>query len=376
MGRGKSDRQKKHEAYEKRLAASAINRQQREAERLASSWTSRLRFIDDNNKNGGATETEDTTAIAPPSSASSSSSFCTVVSWNILAENYCSPRSHRKLPLRAQKEVFDVKRRRRHWHRTLGLLVRSGGGQSQTQNGQTNGISRGPNDMGTNSTVLVEESTAAAAAADATTTNNHNHHDLVDVVCLQEVDQLVDVANCMAALGYGKYAASPTVKNGGKVDAVVIFVRHDHWKIEQEQLVRFDDLAHYREPQDDNDKNQSHGESIGENGITTTSSTTSYTSSRHLQGLQHGFLRKNVALLVRLRHKATGRTVVIANAHLYWNPSFEYVKVRTNTCVGEEEGRKTLEKERKEKMPHDLIRLFSVLTFRFVCCCWRRLFAL
>jgi hypothetical protein len=113
-------------------------------------------------------------------------------------------------------------------------------------------------------------------------------------------------------------------------------------------------LAHYREPKDDNDNNKTNhgGEGRGENGSssssssspattatttatattttssTSTSSTTSYTSSRHLQGLQHGFLRKNVALLVRLRHKETGRTVVIANAHLFWNPSFEYVKVR------------------------------------------------
>jgi hypothetical protein len=58
----------------------------------------------------------------------------------------------------------------------------------------------------------------------------------------------------------------------------------------------------------------------------------SASTTSHLQGLQQGFLRRNAALLVRLRD-TSGRTVVVANAHLYWNPGFEYVKVRHRVPV-------------------------------------------
>jgi hypothetical protein len=214
MGRGKSDRKKQNEAYRKRLAASAISRQQRETERFSSSWTSRLRWVEtatagvgsSKSDNNGGSQNNDAAAVTARTTTTahhvdSSSSFCTVISWNILAEQYCNKRSQCHLPERAQSQIFDPKRRRRHWQRALtGLLG-----------------------------------------------HDNQDGDNVDVVCLQEVDRLVeDIAPCLSALGYQNYAVSPTVNGGGaggKVDAVAIFIRNNIWSIVEEKLVRFDDLA-------------------------------------------------------------------------------------------------------------------------------------
>lgn len=184
--------------------------------------------------------------------------FVSIISWNILAETYCRRRSHRNLPPSSQKEVFDRERRRQHVKRTLSMLL----------------------------------------------TQNKN----VDVVCLQEVDR-PEVIDTMCELGFASFASSSpmAVKGGGvggKVDAVYTFVNKNVWTIEEELMVRFDDLAHRRA-----------------NGM-------DFTTSRHLQGIQHSFLRKNAAILIRIRHRQTGRTAVVANAHLFWNPAFEYVKVQ------------------------------------------------
>jgi mRNA deadenylase 3'-5' endonuclease subunit Ccr4 len=37
-------------------------------------------------------------------------------------------------------------------------------------------------------------------------------------------------------------------------------------------------------------------------------------------------LRNNVALFVLLHHLPSGKPLLVANTHLYWNPSYEYVK--------------------------------------------------
>ena len=45
-------------------------------------------------------------------------------------------------------------------------------------------------------------------------------------------------------------------------------------------------------------------------------------------GVQSSFCRKNMGLLVRLQQQPSKREIVVAVAHLYWNPVFKYVKVR------------------------------------------------
>lgn len=123
----------------------------------------------------------------------------------------------------------------------------------------------------------------------------------VDVLCLQEVDMPLNV---LKECGYD-CIMTPTSKEGngagGRVDACGIYYLKEKWRLVDYELVRFDDLA--------------------------TLGSTSSTIISNLQGLSTSFLRRNVGVVCRLQHIQSEKTVVIANAHVYWNPSYEYVKL-------------------------------------------------
>lgn len=178
-----------------------------------------------------------------------------VVSWNVLAEAYCSRRSQRNLPPEYQRVVFSNKRRR----------------------------------------IILEKLEQMNS----------------DVFLLQEVD-MDEIEQHLGKLGY-EGVESPRTRGGspGRVDACGIYVRSSRWTIIEHEVVSLDDLAFLktsdsRAQSDLNSDTQMNG---------------------NLQGLQQSFLRRKMALVARLKCIATGRTVVVANAHLYWNPGFEYVKV-------------------------------------------------
>ena len=42
--------------------------------------------------------------------------------------------------------------------------------------------------------------------------------------------------------------------------------------------------------------------------------------------LDDSFQKHKEAIMVLLKHKKTGKQVLVANTHLFWNPDFEYVK--------------------------------------------------
>lgn len=125
----------------------------------------------------------------------------------------------------------------------------------------------------------------------------------VHVLCLQEVDMELDVLN---ECGY-EGILTPTVKEGngtgGRVDACGIYYLKDEFKLCDYKLIRLDDLA-----------------TLGH-------TSTSNTAVSSLQGLSTSFLRRNVALVCRLQHIKSQKTIVVANAHVYWNPEYEYVKL-------------------------------------------------
>jgi len=77
---------------------------------------------DDNNT--GDNGTMSTIPSSPSSSSSSSSSSLSVgiICWNVLADSYCSPRSHQHLPKVYQNHVFDNKKRRNHVRQILKRL--------------------------------------------------------------------------------------------------------------------------------------------------------------------------------------------------------------------------------------------------------------
>ena len=147
------------------------------------------------------------------------------------------------------------------------------------------------------------------------------------------------VAKCMKSLGYGvvETTASPDGRDG-RVDSCGLYFREDNWKCLDQETVRLDDLAILRSSSKNDDEGsnankitikQSTGSArVSRNRRSGGSSTN--TNSGSLKGFERSFIRKNVALLVRLEHIPTKRRMVIVVAHLFWNPAYDYVKVRTH----------------------------------------------
>lgn len=178
-----------------------------------------------------------------------------IISWNVLADSYCSFRSHKNLPQTFQNHVFDRNQRQHHVRQILRKFC------SQEE---------------------------------------------PPILALQEVDTPLGIpAFLKQEFEYGS-AETPTSKGGknGRVDACGLYYPSSHYQKVQEKFVRLDDVASLS--------------SSNNNNRTRTSS---------LQSVQTSFLRKNMALLVRLLHLKSNQEFVVAVLHLYWNPNYEYVKL-------------------------------------------------
>ena len=90
-----------------------------------------------------------------------------------------------------------------------------------------------------------------------------------------------------------------------RVDSCALYYKSDVWTSIEVECISLDDLATL----------------CSKNGIFTPSTRAS------LMETESNFLRKNVALLVRLKHIETKQEVVVAVAHLFWNPLYQDVKV-------------------------------------------------
>ena len=123
----------------------------------------------------------------------SSSFTLSICSFNILADSYCSPRSHKNLP--DADFVFDSKKR-------LGLL----------------------------------QDTLRRLS------------DTFDVLCLQEVDVFDDIVNpVMTELGYKGICVK---REGDRLDGSAVFYRQSMWTCIESESVFFDDLASLERIQD------------------------------------------------------------------------------------------------------------------------------
>ena len=308
------------------------------------SWVDRLGWVPVEDHDGDDEQEEESSIPHPGSSNDDSddhtrattSPTISIISWNILAEAYCSRRSHPELPKIFQKRVFDPLQRRERLVRVLTRLI----------------------------------------------LRHDNNNDPPDVLCLQEWDLPQVLGPVLQQHGYTNVAETPRVVgggSGGRTDACVVYVRtaekfssslhHHHldkedtaattttknnndtkcggcWEVVEHEIVRFDDLATLASTSTPKVKLRANGESGSsssrgaDNDETNTTPTTTAAADlqlntveldafcgNNLQGIQRSFLRRNMGLLVRLRHVPTQRTVIVANAHLYWNPGFEYVKV-------------------------------------------------
>ena len=139
----------------------------------------------------------------------------------------------------------------------------------------------------------------------------------------------------MRSLGYGvvETDASPDGRVG-RVDSCGLYFCEQKWKCLDHETIRLDDLAIRRtSPETDG------GERIAQNKSPYFSNCKELGSRRimndsldpkrtNLKGLQQSFVRKNVSLLAKMEHKSSKQQVVIVVSHLFWNPAYDYVKVR------------------------------------------------
>jgi hypothetical protein len=309
-----------------------------------------------------------------------------VLSWNVLAQAYCSPRSHHHLPVSYQKVVFNPERRKQLLLRTLKRFV------------LVNRINPGKEK---------DDAVDQCFETDESSTSSFP----VDVLCLQEVD-IPEIALFLHDAGYtcietpgGLDLRHSTRKNGssspsrndmetrgeldrrdtndtsdsltsnGRVssnagasnktqpknrptrvgprrDNIGIYVRtHPSlspptaapqsppptWEVLTHKVLFLDDLATLstgsavpsseRLGDESGAAAEKPSDEQNQPSLSNRTAETSMPMQNNLQGLQQSFLRRNVALMVRIRHVATNETMLIVNCHLYWHPAYDYVKV-------------------------------------------------
>jgi Endonuclease/Exonuclease/phosphatase family len=436
------------------------------------SWVDRLRFIpvavnvenegpipsggcndddDNNNDNDNEVNVGDT-----PNDTNHFDSSCvaavdtitttiSILTWNVLAQSYCSRQSQVQLPKEYQRVVFHRPTRQERLLHVLQQL-----------------------------TCIPTCTSTASNTTTTTTTTIHQKYRMMDVICLQEVD-LVEIRPLLTSLGYHSVVETPRcvagTAVGGRIDGCAIYIRsttttsrstsdsddhntttmsssssiHDsnsnnnnictpstenhedsstvtvptlptqeqqqqqqqqqpqegegeeqnalvppiqppsssssssssppliQWKLLDWELIRLDDIATlssssstiYATAQEIDNNNNNNNNNIGMDAIentkandettnhnnttttpndhnthtNTTNSTSNYSSGSssscsNIQGIQQSLLRRNMAIIVRLQHcQSPQRTILIVNAHLFWNPAFEYVKVRVFSSV-------------------------------------------
>jgi mRNA deadenylase 3'-5' endonuclease subunit Ccr4 len=114
-----------------------------------------------------------------------------ILSWNVLADAYCTFRSHPHLPLKFQRHVFDRPQRQHHVRRTLKMLA-----------------------------------------------------PMADLMALQEVDSPLGVEGCMQELGYqGLQTPTSAGGNDGRVDSCALYWNSQHYSCLEHEIVRLDDIA-------------------------------------------------------------------------------------------------------------------------------------
>ena len=251
---------------------------------------------DDNEEDNPEQNDNDSDDDAPPTADDDHDhDTVSIISWNVLADSYCRRNSHKRLPMKYQRHVFDRPQRQHH----IRQILRKFGNELQ-----------------------------------------------VDLLALQEVDPPLEIPSFMNDLGY-LGVETPTCPAGkdGRVDSCCLYYQRKNWTCLDQKIIRLDDLATLCSKKT---QQQTSTESSIKEGMTTTppsstnsaSPTSSSSSSSwmsrtsNLQGVQSTFVRKNMALLVKLENKHTKRKIVVAVMHLYWNPNYDYVKVGFSFCVG------------------------------------------
>jgi mRNA deadenylase 3'-5' endonuclease subunit Ccr4 len=227
-----------------------------------------------------------------------------IASFNILAEAYLTPRSHKNLPPSSANIVFDKVLRRKLLCDTLEKLTK-----------------------------------------------------IFDILCLQELDDALQdvVFETLENLGYSYVYASrasgsvPIIGSShvnsidvAKVsiddvrtnseetvrsDGCATFFSKARWKCVKYSIVNFDDLAEETRPLLDDSNNVSTSSPAREDANEIDQMKKKGRSP--ISGIIASYKRRNAALLVELQSTtfSSANHIVVANAHLYWHPGYEYVKL-------------------------------------------------
>ena len=265
-----------------------------------------------------------------------------ILSFNVLAESYLTPRSHPGLPPHHAEVAFHPPKRREVLVQTLQRFA-----------GKCKGRATEPKKGEEDAEKLVDA-------------------DRFDILCLQEVDLPDLIFPLMANWGYGcvhaldHYASVPSsdgARNGDdansanvsnqttaktkpsrgkarpkpKSDTCAIFYSTDRFRLVASQIVEFDDLAG--------------GPALGKDepprtksGIGRARRGRGGAPTQALSGMIQSYRRRNRAVVAVLEvvedgtHETDGkssvgtqsrrrRRICVSNGHLYWHPGYEYVKL-------------------------------------------------
>ena len=239
----------------------------------ASSWVEQVQMIPIT----GATTS---TSTSLSDNIQPSSEQFNVVSWNVLAEHYLTPRSHPNLPKEYADVVFNKEKRRQLLLDTFERFCSS---------------NRFEND---------------------------NIHNKWDVLALQELDLHQPTDPIIPALESWGYQVVKTSSDQRR-DCCAIAFDSSKFKLVRMEVVQFDDLATMK----DDVKNNTQEEARENTTFADIKSKKNKVASSELTGLVRSFLRRNCALIAHLESIKSNQSFIVTSAHLYWNPGYEYVKL-------------------------------------------------
>ena len=249
----------------------------------SSSWVEQICMIPTSNSANGSTAS---TSASTSSTDQTSKEKFNVVSWNVLAEQYLTPRSHPNLPKEYADVVFRQETRRQLLIDTLERFC-------------------SPRSF-----------------------NIDTIHNKWDVLALQELDLHQPSDPIIPALESWGYQVVKTTSDQRR-DCCAVAFDASKFKLVRMEVVQFDDLATMKEGTDNTAETNSSGEQqnaakkITYNNITPNKTKP---ASSELTGLVRSFLRRNCALIVHLEAIQSKQSFVVTSAHLYWHPGYEYVK--------------------------------------------------
>ena len=248
---------------------------------MSSTWVDRMRIISPSSY--ARAEVEDPSSLLE----------FNIVSLNILAESYLTPRSHPGLPEQYANVAFDTTKRRQLLLDTLERFC---------------GPSRSDDD----------EDDASRKW---------------DILALQELDLIENDDPILPAFEKWGYRVIRTTTDQRKDCCAIAYDVHKFTLVNYD-IIRFDDLATLQQQQQDhqptnlggNKRIEKESAMMTYNNIKSCNNSNT-TAPPELTGMVRSFLRRNCAIVAHLKSVLTNESIFVTSVHIYWHPAYEYVKL-------------------------------------------------